>query len=209
MFVIPMFLLGSNDSQDGANQGRGNFMPLRLRAIAIHLTSIFTLLFTFIAHAKDATVFDVRRPVAMENDEKPPKDYFINAGANDGLKVGMIVTVERRQSMYDPYQNKSPGDLVVIVGQLRIIHVQGELSVARLENIDGRQNLPTIEFEAVMVGDKVDLASAKMAPRKTASMDIQVIPVEVLRTNDQGSSSADFSSVSPGLSSAPTTSATN
>jgi hypothetical protein len=107
----------------------------------------------------------------MENGETPEKDYFINAGENDGLKRGMLVMVNRRQALYDQYQNKSPGDLVVIVGQLRIIHVQGEISVARLEKLMSRDNMPTLDFDAVMMGDKVDLNTAKMAPQKTASIE--------------------------------------
>jgi hypothetical protein len=191
-----------------ATQGKGNFMPRRRHSVVIRLISFLALTWSFMAHAKDATVFDVRRPIAMENDEKPPKDFYINAGANDGLKSGMIVTVQRRQSLYDPYQNKSPGDLVVTVGQLRLIHVQGDMSVARLENIEGRQNLPTIEFEAIMVGDKVDLNSAKMVPRKTASLDIQLLPVEMLKTSEGSQESASLAPA-PVASPAPVTSTTN
>ena len=87
--------------------------------------------------------------------------------------------MNRRHSLYDPYLNKSPGDLVVLVGQLRIIHVQDDMSVARLENIEGRQSLPTIEFDAIMVGDKVDLNTAKMAPRKTAALEASNVNVTV------------------------------
>lgn len=183
-------------------------MPKWRHSIVIRIISFLSLTWSFMAHAKDATVFDVRRPIAMENDEKPPKDFYINAGANDGLKSGMIVTIQRRQSLYDPYQNKSPGDLVVTVGQLRLIHVQGDMSVARLENIEGRQNLPTIEFETIMVGDKVDLNSAKMAPRKTASLDMQLLPVEVLKTSEGSQDSASLAPA-PVAAPAPVTSSTN
>ncbi len=111
--------------------------------------------------AKDVTVFDVRRPVAMENNETPEKDYYINAGSAAGLKPGVIVNVNRRHNLYDQYQNKSLSDLVVTVGQLRIIYVQEDMSVARLEKIYGRENIPVLEFDAVMTGDKVDMSSAK------------------------------------------------
>jgi hypothetical protein len=135
----------------------------------IKLLCTFAAIFLAInAWAKEATVFDVRRPLAMENNEILPKDYFINVGEADGLKAGMTVTVFRRQSMHDPFLNKSPGDLVVVVGYLKIIHSQSDMSVARLEKVESRDNLPTLEFEAVMSGDKVDLSSAKMAPRKSA-----------------------------------------
>jgi hypothetical protein len=82
------------------------------------------------------------------------------------------------------------------------------MCVARLENIEGRENLPTIEFEAVMVGDKVDLNSAKMAPRKTASLDMQLLPVEVLKTSEGSQDSASLGPA-PVMAPAPVTSSTN
>lgn len=127
------------------------------------------ILFTQIAFAKDVTVFDVRRPLAMTNDEVPAKDYYINAGSNDGLKVGVVLTIYRRQTLYDVYQAKSPGDLVVAVGELRVIHVQGDISVARLENLRKHDDAPNVDFDAIMVGDKADLASARNASKKTAA----------------------------------------
>jgi hypothetical protein len=164
-------------------------MPLwrRQKCNHVYRTIFFTFIysaagfFSTVAMAKEATVFDVRRPLAMENNETPPKDYLINAGSADGLKSGMLVTVSRRSAVYDQYQNKSPGDLVVTVGQLRLIHVQSDLSVARLEVIHSREALPTIEFEAIMAGDKVDLDSAKMGSKKTAML----APIEVeLKTSE-------------------------
>lgn len=151
---------------------KGIFMQSRplIFVFAIAVSSLTALA----TEAKDATVFDVRRPLAMENHEVPPKDYYINAGEKDGLKAGMIVTVNRRQTLYDQYQNKSPGDLIVAVGQLKIIHTQTDISVARLEKMEGREALPTLEFDAIMTGDKVDLSSAKMAPRKTAAVEVGV-----------------------------------
>ncbi len=153
--------------------------------------------------AKDVTVFDVRRPLAMENDQTPPKDYYINAGTNDGLRVGVILTVYRRQTLYDVYQNKSPGDLIVAVGELRIIHVQGEISVARLEKLHTHDDYPNVDFDAIMVGDKADLGSARMAPRKTASL-TEGLPIDIKAGSPSAPStspgltgSKDFSSVSP------------
>lgn len=105
--------------------------------------------------AKEATVFDARRPISLVNDEVPAKDYYINAGSREGLKKGMSVAVYRRTNLYDQYQNKSLSDLVVLVGQLKIIHVQDDVSVARIEEIKTRENLPNVEFDTIMVGDKV------------------------------------------------------
>lgn len=145
-------------------------MPQRHLKIRLY-SSLVLLLSSFqFVQAKEVTVFDVRRPLAMENGEQPQKDYFLNAGSIDGLKNGMLVNVTRRQALYDPYLNKSPGDLVVSVGVLRIIHVQADMSVARLESLQNGATAPTVEFEAVMAGDKVDLSSARMA-KKTASLE--------------------------------------
>lgn len=161
-------MVRSTYCQDGdRSTERDNFMP-SWRRLYIFLLSNFI---TFSAFAKDVTVFDVRRPIAMQNDEQQEKDYYINAGAADGLKAGVTVLVSRRHALYDQYQSKSPGDLVVVVGQLKIIYVQEDISVARLEKIYDRSELPTLEFDTIMMGDKVDLSTAKSAPKKTASLD--------------------------------------
>lgn len=131
----------------------------------IILAAIFASSMSF---AKEIAVFDVRRPLSFENGQDLPKDFYINAGIEVGLKVGMTVAVNRRQTLYDPFQNKSPGDLIIPVGRLRIIHVQDNIAVARLEEISGRQNLPTLEFDAIMVGDRLDMSTAKMGGGKRA-----------------------------------------
>ncbi len=161
------------------------------------MARIFLILVTTIlcqkTFAKEATVFDERRPLAMENNQVLPKDYYIDAGSNDGLKVGVVLTIYRRQTLYDVYQNKSPGDLVVEVGNLRIIHVQGDISVARLEDLHKHDDYPNVDFDAIMVGDRVDISSARMASRKTAEN--EVTPAQP--TPAQPTNSKDFSSVMP------------
>lgn len=160
-----------------ANQGKVFVMPSWHYSKGCGLRFLISLIVISVCHvasAKDVTVFDIRRPLAMENGENPAKDYFFNAGTTAGLKKGMLITVTRRQALYDQYLNKSPGDLVVAVGQLRIIHVQPDMSVARLETLQDRANSPNVEFEAVMVGDKIDLSSARMAPQKTASLEMNM-----------------------------------
>ena len=72
----------------------------------------------------------------------------------------MVITVTRRRALYDAYQNKSPGDIKVPVGKLKIIHVQNGLSVARLHTTLSRINIPVLEYDFILVGDKLDIASA-------------------------------------------------
>lgn len=169
--------------------------------------------------AKDITVFDVRRPVSLENGQELPKDFFINAGVEAGIKVGMVVTVNRRQTLYDPFQSKSPGDLVVPVGQLRVIHVQENLSVARLVEVMGREMLPTLEYDAVMVGDRLDMSTAKMGKSLRASNEAkseavfavatEVVAAESVATEaDESRSAASAPSSSTTVASSVSTAAT-
>jgi hypothetical protein len=158
--------------------------------------SILFLTLAFEAHAKDVTIFEVRRPLSMENNKVNPKDYFINAGKADGIKVGTVFKVVRRQSLYDAYQQKSPEELAVYVGELRIIHVQNEISVARLEEIYDREKLPTLEVDSIMVGDRVDMTSGRAAPTKTASLDVTPQPMQlqlILPPANSGSTNVNMS----------------
>lgn len=159
-------------------------MPMRL--LIIILFSAFSLN----AFAKNGVIFEIRRPISLEPGKSSPKDFYINAGNEIGLKKNMLVVVNRRTTLYDAYKNSSPGDLHVPVAQIRIIHVQKGLSVARLERLVDRQNLPQLDFDAVMLGDSLDMETAKMASQNTASAE-----PEQLRAGPVDS--ADFSSLSP------------
>ena len=159
-------------------------MPLRLTICLLFL------IFSVNAFAKNAVVFEIRRPISLDPKQSAPKDFYINAGNEIGLKKNMLVVVNRRTTLYDAYQNNSPGDLYVPVGQLRVIHVQKGLAVARLEQMVNRKNLPQLDYDAIMVGDSLDMETAKMATQKTAATQ-----PEILQSGP--ADSADFSSLAP------------
>ena len=123
------------------------------------------LLFSFLTSSTEAlaiSIFEARKRLPLRNGEKTQKDFYLNGGLESGLKAGMVLRVTRQVTLYDTYQNKSPGDLVIPVGELKIIFVQKGLSVARLHRIFDRQNLPVLEDNFLMVGDEVDVSSARM-----------------------------------------------
>lgn len=113
-----------------------------------------------------ATVFDVRRSLAMEPGEKVFHDFYINAGSASGLKRGAYLSVVREVPVHDPVQNKQQGTLNVQVGYLVVVHVERNLAVARIAGELGTKDRPVLEFEALMIGDKVDLKSQTSQPPK-------------------------------------------
>lgn len=124
------------------------------------ITALFCLLILPHMAWADLTIFDVRRTLAMSNDEKTYRDFYINGGSEAGLASGMVITVQRRLPLYDSYQNRSAGDLDLKVARIKIIHVQRGLAVARLHSEFTRDNAPMLEDNFVMVGDRLDLSSA-------------------------------------------------
>lgn len=110
---------------------------------------------------KNYQVFDVRRNLAMNSKDTVTRDYYVNAGTQDGLKSGMILSVYRRDPIFDAYDDIRD-DLYAPVGQIRLIHVQRTLSIARLVAISKTTTSPIVDFRSVMIGDRIDLKSATM-----------------------------------------------
>lgn len=108
----------------------------------------------------EVTIFDVRKNLPMSDTEKVYRDFYINGGSESGIAKNMIITVERRLPLYDSYQNHSAGDLQLKVAKVKIIHVQKGLSVGRLQSEFDRATSPLLEDNFIMVGDRLDLATA-------------------------------------------------
>lgn len=135
------------------------------------------LLFAFV-HAKEAVVFDVRKTLQMSEDQVVYHDYYISAGKQDGLKNKMVLTVTRKDPFKDTNLSKIEEDLVVDVAEVELIHVQTTFSIARFKK---RLGGPVLEFDSVMIGDRIDLGKARMPSSElneapTASAEVSVAP---------------------------------
>jgi hypothetical protein len=119
-------------------------------------------------------IFDVRRSLPLEPTEPSYHDFYINAGPESGFRKGSYASVVRQISVHDPIQNKQQATMNVIVGYLKIIHVEKNLTIGRLHAQLGNEDRPTLEFEAVMIGDRIDVASISSQPpgtKKAAELD--------------------------------------
>ena len=107
-------------------------------------------------------IFDVRRSLPLQPEEPSYHDFYINAGPEAGFRKSQYVTVVRLVPVHDPVQNKQQATLTVNVAQLQVIHVERNITVARLKYEYTDEERPTLEYESVMIGDHIDPASLTM-----------------------------------------------
>lgn len=115
---------------------------------------------------KSPTIFDVRKSLPLEPTEKAYHDFYINAGSEAGFQVGQYVPIRRELRVHDPIHNKQQAILTVPVGTVRVIHVDPNLTVARLVEELSNENRPTLEYEAIMIGDQVDVKGISKTAQK-------------------------------------------
>ncbi len=125
--------------------------------------SLVLLTFTqsVFATPEEAVIIEVRKKVKLHDMERVYADYFIKGGANLGLTKGTLVSVNRRVPVHDPFDNKSVGDFYVKVADIEIIQSDSEKSIGRLIEIDRREARPMLTYDAVMIGDRLDLTSMR------------------------------------------------
>lgn len=94
----------------------------------------------------------------MKSGEVTQKDYYINAGTNNGLRKGLTVEATRKVSAYDNINSKMIGDVSVKVARLKIIYIDKAVSIARLVKYYDKQETPITGNDAVMIGDFIEVA---------------------------------------------------
>lgn len=119
--------------------------------IAIALTSTVKT-----AHSANFVVYSVYKELDMGNPgEIIQKDYYLNMGSTDGLHKGSTVTVYRKISTYDLLSEKLYKDITFPIAKLKIIHVENNAAVARVESMVSGADTPALAPRAVMIGDLV------------------------------------------------------
>jgi hypothetical protein len=114
------------------------------------------------ASADEFTVYQVFRSVDLgESDRPPPKDIFINMGANQGVKKGAVLDVYRKVSSFDNLTQKLAGDHMIPVGRIKVIHSDEKTAIARLDKFVSFDLEPALLPQAIMIGDVVRPASGR------------------------------------------------
>lgn len=108
------------------------------------------------AATDDFIVYGVYRPIDLGvAGEEPQKDYYVNMGSSQGLAKGATLEVYRRSATYDLGAQKLYQDVTFPIATLKIIHVEGNAAIARLDKMNPTDKTPAISPRAVMVGDIV------------------------------------------------------
>ena len=151
-------------------------------------------------------IFDVRISLPLQPEDEAYHDFYINAGPEAGFKKGMYVTVVRLVPVHDPVQNKQQATLTIDVARLQVIHVERNITVARLDSEFTDEERPTLEFESVMIGDRVDPSSFTMeSPKKKQKIKKKVAAEDLPRpieTSREEVKSADSNATSNAVAAA-------
>jgi hypothetical protein len=151
------------------------------------LRNVFALLllmsfFSAFAHADEFSVIDVRRNITLADSDPVYKDFYINAGEGSGLKKNLVVTAVRKITIRDASGAQAYGEILVPVGQLKVIAVFNKLAVAREFTLLSRDELPMLEQTGIMSGDRIDLQGAFIDTSKPKHKTAQAIPPALTST---------------------------
>lgn len=112
-----------------------------------------------VGDASDYVIYSVFKGVDLGNPgEAPLKDYYVNMGTAQGVRNGSVLEVLRRTSSYDLMSEKLYKDVTFPIARLKVIHVESNAAIARLEKMLPADQTPAIHPNAVIVGDHVRLA---------------------------------------------------
>jgi hypothetical protein len=91
-------------------------------------------------------------PMGLPN-EVVRKNYYVNIGANQGVKEDSVLDVFRIISVLNPYDNKQRVNYKVKIGELKVINVTENASITHMGKLES--NTPIFDLSYFMIGDHV------------------------------------------------------
>ena len=134
----------------------------KLSVFVLFLSVFSWVAFTPKSFSDDFVVYNVYKALDLGNpDETPRRDFYVNMGTSQGVHDGATLEVLRTVSTYDLKTEKLYKDVAFPIAHLKVIHVENNVAVARLDKMLPIDKTPSITPRAVMVGDHVRVARAK------------------------------------------------
>lgn len=125
-------------------------------------TTFFLILSLLTTHlyARDHLIYSVAEEIPMGfKDETTKRNYYINMGANQGLKSGTTLNVYRSISKLNPYDNQKRVNYKVEIGKLQVIHADDESAITIIKILNDGLKTPLFEINNFMIGDHVAVST--------------------------------------------------
>lgn len=130
------------------------------------IITLMVFILPAMSQAQKINVFEVRKNLQLSNTDPVYKDYYVSAGFAEGIQKGMVINVVRRLPIHDGLKNQSQGELVMTIARIQIFHVQKNISVGRMYRATTARTRPIADFNAIMIGDELDMTSAAMPVKR-------------------------------------------
>ena len=124
--------------------------------ITVTLIQVFPMSALSAEELGESTVYGTYAALPMGNPgEVEHRDFYVNIGSKEGVKVGSRIEVLRKIPTHDLLTRRLQKDMIFPIAVLKVIHVEQTAAVARLDRIITEESAPAISPRAVMVGDLV------------------------------------------------------
>jgi hypothetical protein len=128
----------------------------------LFVVTLLTLLTSIPAEAMHSgTILQVTRKVKLTSTEPDsPRDFVIDLGTNQEVKVGDTVVVSRWIPIQDSTTDDPKDFLRVTLGEIQVNFIGANSCIGRMTTHVEAKDLPTMDNPWFMVGDAVQLKSS-------------------------------------------------
>lgn len=110
------------------------------------------------AFALEGVIFHVSRKLRIEKDEPvAPKDYYIDLGAKQGIRIGDTFKAYREMLMVDDKTGDGNSLMRVELAEIKIMFIGEFDSIGRIERAVDKKDLPSLDYATILLGDRVVL----------------------------------------------------
>ncbi|MFZ4403818.1 MAG: hypothetical protein ACOYOK_06920 [Pseudobdellovibrionaceae bacterium] len=143
------------------------------------------LLWTSGAYAHELRVIDVKNNIAMSEQEPRYRDYYLSGDGFGELKKNLVITAQRKINVRDASGSQAYGEILIPVGQLKVIQVFNNVAVAREFKLLSREDLPVLDQAGILVGDTVNVKDSFIDKSKPKQRKPDaVVEVSILKSSE-------------------------
>jgi hypothetical protein len=120
---------------------------------------IMNLFCSQIVFSKNYMIYSMAQDIPMGDGSKQKKNYYINIGLQQGVKIGTELKVYRLLNRTNPYSTEKNVTFKVEVGELKVVHAEEENSIAELSKLKTDSSI-FVEIPSLNIGDQVGVKTS-------------------------------------------------